>query len=184
MCRSGVWIEALGQANACYTWCTSRYQADWKRNFGQLLRQHVMSDAVGYKLEVIFGLEPVSLLSVRCPSMPPHRVRASVLHFVFLPMLPSVGLLSLVFYCFLEYAVALCFSVFFGPPPSAPPPSARLLPLEFVYGFLTSDCSINMLHHAGQRCLPNALAALRHSHDLMLIQPCIASHHTVSPAAH
>ncbi|KAL0051098.1 hypothetical protein WJX82_001855 [Trebouxia sp. C0006] len=57
MCRSGVWIEALGQANACYTWCTSRYQADWKRNFGQLLRQHVMSDAVGYKLEVIFGLE-------------------------------------------------------------------------------------------------------------------------------
>ncbi|KAL0030823.1 hypothetical protein WJX77_008253 [Trebouxia sp. C0004] len=58
MCRSGVWIEALGGANAGLTWCTSRYQADWKRNFGQLLRQHVISDAIGYKLEVIFGLEP------------------------------------------------------------------------------------------------------------------------------
>jgi len=66
MCRSGVWVEALGQANACLTWCTSRFQADWKRNFGQLLRQHVISDAIGYKLEDIFGLEPVSLLSIQC----------------------------------------------------------------------------------------------------------------------
>jgi len=66
MCRSGEWIEALGQANACLTWCPSRNQADWKRNFGQLLRQHVISDAIGYKLEVIFGLEPVSLLLIQC----------------------------------------------------------------------------------------------------------------------
>ncbi len=66
MCQSGEWIEALGQANARLTWCTSRDQADWKRNFGQLLRQHVISDAVGYKLEVIFGLEPVSLLLIQC----------------------------------------------------------------------------------------------------------------------
>ncbi len=66
MCRSGVWIEALGQANACLTWCNSRFQADWKRNFGQLLRQRVISDAIGYKLEVIFGLEPVSLLFIQC----------------------------------------------------------------------------------------------------------------------
>lgn len=66
MCRSGIWIEALGQANAGLTWCTTRYQADWKRNFGQLLCQHVISDAVGYKLEVIFGIEPVSLLSILC----------------------------------------------------------------------------------------------------------------------
>ena len=66
MCRSGVWVEALGQANAGLTWCTSRFQADWKRNFGQLLRQHVISDAIGYKLEDIFGLEPVSLLLIQC----------------------------------------------------------------------------------------------------------------------
>ena len=73
MCRCGVWIEALGQANAGLTWCTSRYQADWKRNFGQLLCQHVISDAVGYKLEVIFGIEPVSLLSILCIPRTPHR---------------------------------------------------------------------------------------------------------------
>ncbi|KAL0038860.1 hypothetical protein WJX79_010968 [Trebouxia sp. C0005] len=58
MCQSGEWIEALGQANAHLTWCTSRYQADWKHNFGELLCQHVISDAVGYKLEVIFSIEP------------------------------------------------------------------------------------------------------------------------------
>ena len=73
MCRSGEWIEALGQANARLTWCTSRYQADWKHNFGELLCQHVISDAVGYKLEVIFGIEPVSLLSILCISTTPHR---------------------------------------------------------------------------------------------------------------
>jgi len=73
MCRSGEWIEALGHANARLTWCTSRYQADWKHNFGELLCQHVISDAVGYKLEVIFGIEPVSLLSILCISTTPHR---------------------------------------------------------------------------------------------------------------
>ncbi len=98
MCRSGVWIEALGRANACLTWCTSRYQADWKRNFGQLLRQHVISNVIGYKLEVIFGLELVSLLSIQCILTPPHRAKATVLHFVLLSMLPGVGLLSLVLY--------------------------------------------------------------------------------------
>ncbi len=73
MCQSGEWIEALGQANAGRTWCTSRDQADWKHKFGELLCQHVISDAVGYKLEVIFGIEPVSLLSVLCLPTVSHR---------------------------------------------------------------------------------------------------------------
>ena len=46
MCRSGEWIEALGQANARLTWCTNRSQADWKRNFGELLCQHVKEKQV------------------------------------------------------------------------------------------------------------------------------------------
>ncbi len=73
MCQSGEWIEALGQANAGLTWCTSSDQADWKHKFGELLCQHVISDAVGYKLEVIFGIEPVSLLSVLCLPTVSHR---------------------------------------------------------------------------------------------------------------
>ena len=72
MCRSGEWMEALGEANAGLTWCTSRDQADWKHHFGELLCQHVISDAVGYKLEVIFGIELVSLLSVMCIFTTPH----------------------------------------------------------------------------------------------------------------
>ena len=114
MCRSGEWIEALDQANARLTWCTNRSQADWKRNFGELLRQHVISDAVGYKLEVIFGLEPVSLLSVLYMLSPPHRVKATVLHSVFLSMLPGVGFLALSFLAF-SSIVCLCFFFHFSP---------------------------------------------------------------------
>jgi len=112
MCQSGEWIEALGQANARLTWCTSRDQADWKNYFGELLCQHVISDAVGYKLEVIFGLESVSLLSVLYILNPPYKVKATVLHFVCLSMLPGVGFLSLFFLAF--SSMPLVFS-FFSP---------------------------------------------------------------------
>ena len=150
MCRSGVWIEALGQANAGLTWCTSRYQADWKRNFGQLLRQHVISDAIGYKLEVVFGLEPVSLLSIQCILTSPHRVKATFcfpgnaaicrLFFSCLFLLfSSMPLLLL----FLVFPLFVCFCPL--------PPSAELLQREFVGVFLMSGCSVNMLYHAEQQ---------------------------------
>ncbi len=115
MCRFGEWIEALGQANARLTWCTSRYQADWKHDFGELLCQHVISDAVGYKLEVIFGIEPVSLLSILCISTTPHR-EADCTTIGFSVSVERRRLFFLSFLVFLGFPFAFvffCFPLFF-----------------------------------------------------------------------
>ncbi len=61
MCQSDQWIEEFGQANAGCTWCAHESQTDWRRYFGKLCHEHVLSDGFCYKLEIIFGIEPVSL---------------------------------------------------------------------------------------------------------------------------
>ena len=61
ICESPLWIRELGTANVGYAWANGNKQTIlWRQYMGQLCRAEVLSDSFGYKLDVLFGVDPVS----------------------------------------------------------------------------------------------------------------------------